>query len=64
MNAQVVTDVHGRVTTASTPLPGAQHDKKCFEASDPPTVLVDAAGSAGDAGYPGADMVTPVKKQP
>jgi hypothetical protein len=64
MNAQVVTDVHGRVTTASIPFPGAQHDKKCFEASDLSTVLVDAGGSVGDAGYQGADMVTPVKKQP
>jgi hypothetical protein len=64
MNTQVVTDVHGRVTTTSRPFPGKRHDKKCFDESDLQTALVDSGGLVGDAGYQGVDMITPVKKQP
>lgn len=62
VNAQILADIHGRVAGAARPYPGAWHDKHCYDEAGLQAVLDASGGGVADAGYQGADAVTPAKK--
>lgn len=59
----IVTDLGGRVTFVSDPVPGNRHDMAKLTDSDCETVLKAAGGVLGDKGFIGTDYITtPVRK--
>src|SRR6266567_5948955 len=59
----IVTNLQGRITFVSDPVPGNQHDMRKLKGSDVQTVLKKAGGVFGDKGFIGTDYITtPIRK--
>ena len=59
----IVTNLAGRVTFVSDPVPGKQHDMAKLEGSDCEMILKLAGDAIGDKGFIGTDYIlTPVRK--
>ena len=61
MNVQVVSTLDGRLAWVSDPVNGARHDVYCLDESGALDTL-DPSTWAGDKGYVGRGMITPIKK--
>ena len=67
LNAQVITDLHGRVIDCGAVLPGSVHDAKAFKASGLAKAYQihltgDGPSLIGDLGYLGVVPLTPYRK--
>jgi hypothetical protein len=59
----IITNLTGRITFVSEPVPGNRHDMAKLEGSDCETILKLAGGVIGDKGFIGTDYITtPVRK--
>jgi hypothetical protein len=59
----IITNLTGRITFVSEPVPGNQHDMKKLRGSDSEMILKAAGGVIGDKGFIGTDYIsTPVRK--
>jgi hypothetical protein len=59
----IITNLSGRITYVSEPVPGNQHDMAKLRDSDGGMILKAAGGVFGDKGFIGADYITtPVRK--
>ena len=59
----IVTNLQGRITFASKPVPGNQHDMRKLKGSDVEKILEKAGGVFGDKGFIGTDYITtPIRK--
>lgn len=59
----IITNLAGRITYVSEPVPGNRHDMAKLKESDSETVLKLAGGVIGDKGFIGTDYITtPVRK--
>jgi hypothetical protein len=63
VNVQVACDLAGRFLAASSPQPGARHDRKCLELAGWEEILENMNWVA-DSGYIGTDAITPIRKKP
>src|SRR5216683_5259144 len=61
MNVQVACTITGRLAWISDPFPGSRHDNHCLGESGALAAL-DPRNWAGDKGYVGNNMITPIKK--
>jgi transposase len=63
-NAQVVSDLTGRLIYLSAPLPGNTHDTNAMRQLDLATLLtsISTGNAIGDKGYQGCNIITPAKK--
>lgn len=59
----IITNLDGRITFVSDPVPGNQHDMAKLKGSDCEAILKAAGGVFGDKGFIGTDYITtPVRK--
>ena len=59
----IVTNLQGRITFVSDPVPGSRHDMAKLKGSDVETILKMAGGVFGDKGFIGTDYITtPIRK--
>src|SRR5271154_5449193 len=59
----IITNLSGRITYVSEPVPGNQHDMAKLKGSDCEMILKAAGGVFGDKGFIGTDYITtPVRK--
>jgi hypothetical protein len=59
----IITNLSGRITHVSDPVPGNQHDMAKLKGSDCEMILKAAGGVFGDKGFIGTDYITtPVRK--
>jgi hypothetical protein len=59
----IVTNLQGRITYVSEPVPGNRHDMAKLEGSDVEKILKKAGGVFGDKGFIGTDYITtPIRK--
>jgi hypothetical protein len=59
----IVTNLAGRITFVSEPVPGNQHDMRKLTGTECETILKHAGGVIGDKGFIGTDYITtPVRK--
>jgi hypothetical protein len=61
-NVQVMADLHGRLRTAGSPVPGARHDAYAYRASGAQARARRHPQRFGDKGYQGCGLNTPYKK--
>ena len=61
--ALIITNLPGRITFVSEPVPGNQHDMAKLKGSECEMILKLAGGVIGDKGFIGTDYITtPVRK--
>jgi hypothetical protein len=59
----IITNLQGRITFVSDPVPGNQHDMRKLKKMECETILEAAGGVFGDKGFIGTDYITtPVRK--
>ncbi len=59
----IITNLAGRITFVSEPVPGNQHDMAKLNGSECETILKMAGGVFGDKGFIGTDYITtPIRK--
>ena len=59
----IITNLQGRITFVSVPVPGNQHDMAKLKGAECETILKMAGGVFGDKGFIGTDYITtPVRK--
>jgi DDE superfamily endonuclease len=59
----IITNLAGRITFVSEPVPGNQHDMQKLKGTECETILKHAGGVIGDKGFIGTDYITtPVRK--
>ena len=59
----IITDVTGRITFVSEPVPGNQHDMTKLKGTECETILQAAGDTIGDKGFIGTDyIITPARK--
>lgn len=61
MNVQVACTMNGNLVWISDPIDGSRHDTYCLGESGV-LLALDPSGWAGDKGYAGNGMITPIKK--
>lgn len=59
----IITNLQGRITFVSDPVPGSRHDMRKLKGTECETILKAAGGVFGDKGFIGTDYITtPVRK--
>lgn len=60
----IITNLAGRITFVSEPVPGNQHDMRKLSGTECETILKHAGGVIGDKGFIGTDYITTLARKP